>query len=192
MSMHSRTPFLVALGMIAGGSPNGAIAQTRLDHLLSFPSAEAVSCASASRVSRPGQEAILLLYRYHIGVPGFQMRNSAGQTVMTGPPPRVAIGVFDQQGTPIVVIDSVFAAWTTWTATVEFDPTSRRESYGQASMVDSAEAMAIAMRLGPTRLLEAGDSAERLRKLGQRQPLDTQALSRGRQLAGLLWSKRCP
>jgi hypothetical protein len=183
--------FLLAFGLVAAGLLPSASAQPVASQLLSAPSAEAVRCASNSRVSRPGQQTTFLLYRYHIGVPDFQTRNSSGRMVMTGPPPRVVIAVFDQQGAPLIVIDSVFAAWITWAAVVEFDLSAGRESYRQSASIDSAEAMAIAMRLGPARIMEAGDSAERLRKIGEKQPLDTQALNRGKQLADLLWLKRC-
>jgi hypothetical protein len=90
-----------------------------------------------------------------------------------------------------MVIDSVLAGWATWAAEAQFDPSIPRPSYIQGSTVDSAQAMAIAMRLGPSRIMEAGDSAERLRQVGERQPLDSAGLRRARAFAALLWQSRC-
>lgn len=190
-SMNMRNPFLMILGMVVAVVPSEGSAQVAA-RLLSPPSGDAIKCVSSSRVSRPGQNAVLQLNVYHIGASAFQVRGAGGQPVMVGPPPRVAIGVFDPQGSPVALIDSVFGGWETWAATIEFDPRSRRESYRQVSSVDSAEAMIIAMRLGPARLMEAGDSAERLRKFGPKEALDSLALHQARELAALLWQRRCP
>ena len=182
---------LLPCGLLVCSLPHQAGAQDVDKRLLTVPSADALKCTDNSRASGPGSKTVLILYRYHIGVPKFQMRNSAGETVVTGPSPRVAVAVFDQQGKPIGLVDSVFAGWTTWAAMVQFDSTSRGKSYLQASSVDSVEAMAIAMRLGPTRLMEIGDSAERIRRFGPKQQLDAEVLRRASELARLLWRNRC-
>jgi hypothetical protein len=191
-ALRTRMSFLLAACLLAAGPARHAIAQSVDARLLSTPVDDSVRCIASSRLSPPMQMARVHLYAYQIGAPELQVRNAARQTMMTGPSPRVAVAIFDQSGNPVALVDSVFAAWVTWVAEVEFDPSSRRQSYIQASSVDSAEAMAIATRLGPRRLREVGDSAERLRKSGQKQLLDSAALRRARQMAELLWTQALP
>ena len=183
---------LVALAFIINTMAASVAAQ--LDpRLLALPTG-AVTCIRGEQLGMRGVlDSPGWLFVFNLGAATIQVRGPAGQTVMSGGAPRAVSVTFTSAGEPMQLVDSVFTPWRTWVANVSF-PTIGAElpSYTQLSSIDSAAAWAIAQRLGPSRLLEAADSASRLLTPGPHQPLDSLGKRKARELAMLLWSRRCP
>ena len=180
---------IVALGL---GATRLLTLQTDLQGLfLPLSSSTALRCVPDSvsdPILLPGQSA----YRFLIGTPALQVRNGSGELVAGGPAPRVVAAVFDLGGTPIALADSVTRSWGSATGIVRFDTPRGATGWGQTASIDSAEAMAIAMRLGPKHLMEAVAEAQKLERRSPKQALDSLVVGRARALAADLWLKICP
>jgi hypothetical protein len=193
MSASSRRAIL-GLGMVTLGVGGPSVFYLQGDFqglFLPVSPAASVRClpdSTVGRTLRAGQSA----YRFHIGAPALQIRDGSGALVAAGPAPRVVAAVFDTSGAPIALADSVLLSWGTTTGLVQFDARPAATGWGQTSTIDSAAAMAIAVRLGPKRIMEAVAEAQKLERRSPRQALDSLAVGRARALAAALWTRTCP
>jgi hypothetical protein len=168
------------------------LAQSADTSLFAVPTVDAAQCTNTARVSRPGSFEVYSLHRYRIGRSQSQLPGSAAELAMAGLPRRITQVVFDHDGRPLTLIDSVFLGWTRQVGRAMFDSTSRLPSFRESSTIDSSTAMAIALRLGPGRVKEAVDSVEQYRKTGERVPLESEQKNRAQRLAQFLWPLPCP
>ena len=140
-----------AVLLAVAAKPVGA--QTEVDpRLLALPSSGSVRCVQGQRLAQPEiLDAPGSVFTFHVGPPNLQVRNAVGQTVLTGPPPRVVVVTFSHGGQPMHIVDSLPDGWHTWVANVSFPTPIALSSYTQVTTIDSTEAIAIARRLGPAR-----------------------------------------
>jgi hypothetical protein len=181
-----------ALALITIGTAATLRAQPAADSLLlSVPAANTIRCIPIQASNAPEAGKPVSAYSFHVGRPGFQMRDGSGVTIAAGPSPRIVTVAFHPDGRPTSLSDSVFRAWRNGAVVVQFDLGNKPKAWRQFTTIDSAKAMDIAMKMGPARLLEAATVAEGLRREGPREALDSLWIARARALAAFLWTKTC-
>ena len=181
-----------AFALMTIGAATALPAQSIADSvLLSVPTTNTLRCVPLPSTADSGPAKSVLAYAFHVGSPAFQMRDRSGTMIASGPSPRIVTVAFDPVGHPVSLSDSVFRAWRNGAVVVLFSSATKPTGWRQFTTIDSAQAMALAMKLGPARLLEASAEAEKLQLTGPRELLDSLGIARARALAAFLWTKTC-